>query len=161
LPRSPDDAEILDVLGVTLNLLIEPSDPGIAALVDEAWRGDPPSDGAESDRHLAPGASLPAWPTVGLLGGQQILLGLHEHHPTPAAYSRRVDDDRDPSVETPDRTGRASPNKSMFDRTADQDLELWRHFAGFGGEDKNRMVTVTSWLLGFSYTLTFSHRVGR
>jgi hypothetical protein len=38
-------------------------------------------------------------------------------------------------------------------RTEEQDLELWKHFAGFGGEDKNRMVTIASWLLGFSAAL--------
>ncbi|RHW23371.1 hypothetical protein D0Z08_30235 [Nocardioides immobilis] len=30
---------------------------------------------------------------------------------------------------------------------------MWRHFAAFGGEGKNRMVTVTSWLLGLSSAL--------
>ena len=34
-----------------------------------------------------------------------------------------------------------------------QALDLWRHFAGLGGADKNTMVTVTSWLLTFSATI--------
>lgn len=29
-------------------------------------------------------------------------------------------------------------------------LELWKHHAAFGGEDKNRMVAVVSFILGFS-----------
>lgn len=29
-------------------------------------------------------------------------------------------------------------------------LELWKHHAAFGGEDKNRMVAVTTFVLGFS-----------
>lgn len=39
------------------------------------------------------------------------------------------------------------------ERNHDHDLELWKHFASFGGEDKNRMVTIASWLFGFSATL--------
>ncbi len=35
-------------------------------------------------------------------------------------------------------------------RNPDQDLELWKHHASFGGEDKNRMVTIASRLLGGS-----------
>jgi hypothetical protein len=35
-------------------------------------------------------------------------------------------------------------------RKQEQDLELWKHHATFGGEDKNRMVVIASWLLGFS-----------
>jgi hypothetical protein len=34
-----------------------------------------------------------------------------------------------------------------------QVLELWKHFAGSGGADKNTMVTVSSWLLTFSATI--------
>jgi len=64
-----------------------------------------------------------------------------------------MDDDRDPSVEAPDQTASALPSRPQFGRTADEDLQLWLHFAAFGGEDKNRMVTVTSWLLGFSSAL--------
>jgi hypothetical protein len=37
-----------------------------------------------------------------------------------------------------------------YGRDGVQDLETWKHFAAFGGEDKNRMVTVASWLLGLS-----------
>ena len=33
---------------------------------------------------------------------------------------------------------------------SNQSLELWKHYAGFGGEDKNRMVTLASWLLAGS-----------
>ena len=36
------------------------------------------------------------------------------------------------------------------DQDLQQDLEFWKHYAGFGGEDKNRMVTIASWLLGLS-----------
>jgi hypothetical protein len=35
-------------------------------------------------------------------------------------------------------------------RTAEQDLDLWKHHAAVGGEDKNRMVAITTLLLGFS-----------
>jgi len=35
-------------------------------------------------------------------------------------------------------------------RTVDQDIELWKYHASMGGEDKNRMVTMAGWLLGFS-----------
>jgi hypothetical protein len=38
-------------------------------------------------------------------------------------------------------------------RNPDQDLELWKYYAGAGGADKNTMVTVTSLLLGFSITI--------
>ena len=34
------------------------------------------------------------------------------------------------------------------ERHPNQDLELWKHYASFGGEDKNRMVTIVIWLLG-------------
>jgi hypothetical protein len=36
------------------------------------------------------------------------------------------------------------------ERSPDQDLELWKHFAGMGGTDKNTMVTIVSWLLAFA-----------
>ncbi len=39
---------------------------------------------------------------------------------------------------------------SVFARDPKSDLELWKHYASFGGEDKNRMVTINSWLLGLS-----------
>jgi len=29
-------------------------------------------------------------------------------------------------------------------------FEAWKHYAGVGGADKDRMVTITTWLLGFS-----------
>lgn len=35
-------------------------------------------------------------------------------------------------------------------RTADQDLECWKHFAAMGGTDKNTMITIVSWLLAFA-----------
>lgn len=35
-------------------------------------------------------------------------------------------------------------------RSTSNYLELWKHYAAFGGEDKNRMVTVASYLLGVS-----------
>jgi hypothetical protein len=35
-------------------------------------------------------------------------------------------------------------------RTPDHDIELWKHHAGFGGDDKNRMVGICTWLLGAS-----------
>lgn len=42
---------------------------------------------------------------------------------------------------------------NRYGRNPDQDLELWKHHASFGGEDKNRMVTIASLLLGFSSTI--------
>jgi hypothetical protein len=33
-----------------------------------------------------------------------------------------------------------------------RDLELWKHFAGMGGTDKNTMITTVSWLLAFAAT---------
>ncbi len=36
---------------------------------------------------------------------------------------------------------------------SDIDIELWKHHASFGGEDKNRMVTIASFLLGFSVAI--------
>lgn len=32
------------------------------------------------------------------------------------------------------------------------DLEVWKHFAGMGGTDKNTMITTVSWLLAFAAT---------
>lgn len=43
-----------------------------------------------------------------------------------------------------------SPTECFYGREPDQDLELWKHHASFGGEDKNRMVIVSTWLLGGS-----------
>ena len=43
-----------------------------------------------------------------------------------------------------------SPEKTFYGRESEQDLELWKHHASFGGEDKNRMVIVSTWLLGGS-----------
>ena len=37
--------------------------------------------------------------------------------------------------------------------TADHAFEAWKHFASVGGADKNTMVNVASWLLGFSATI--------
>ncbi len=38
-------------------------------------------------------------------------------------------------------------------RYREEDLELWKHHASFGGEDKNRMVTICTFLLGATGTL--------
>ena len=35
-------------------------------------------------------------------------------------------------------------------RRPEEDLELWKHYASAGGEDKNRMVTIATFLLGGS-----------
>lgn len=35
-------------------------------------------------------------------------------------------------------------------RSTSNYIELWKHYAAFGGEDKNRMVTIASYLLGVS-----------
>lgn len=48
-------------------------------------------------------------------------------------------------------------------RSSSDDLELWKHFASFGGEDKNRMVTIVIWILGVSISIisyTGSHLIG-
>lgn len=47
-------------------------------------------------------------------------------------------------------TTEPAAEKHLGRRTAEDDLELWKHYASFGGEDKNRMVLIASWLLGFS-----------
>jgi hypothetical protein len=39
------------------------------------------------------------------------------------------------------------------ERSPDQDLELWKHYASFGGQDKNTMVTIASWLLAGSVAM--------
>lgn len=39
---------------------------------------------------------------------------------------------------------------NQYGRSAEEDLEIWKHFASFGGEDKNRMVTIATSLLGGS-----------
>lgn len=38
------------------------------------------------------------------------------------------------------------------ERPPDLDLEVWKHFAGMGGTDKNTMITTVSWLLAFAAT---------
>ncbi|MFX0202763.1 MAG: hypothetical protein ACFFCW_42205 [Candidatus Hodarchaeota archaeon] len=38
----------------------------------------------------------------------------------------------------------------FYGRSAGEDLELWQHHASFGGEDKNRMVSIATWFLGAS-----------
>lgn len=38
------------------------------------------------------------------------------------------------------------------ERQPDLDLEVWKHFAGVGGTDKNTMITTVSWLLAFAAT---------
>jgi hypothetical protein len=38
------------------------------------------------------------------------------------------------------------------EREPDLELELWKHFAGMGGADKNTMITTVSWLLAFAAT---------
>ncbi len=43
-----------------------------------------------------------------------------------------------------------SPADHFSGRNRDQDLELWKHHASTGGDDKSKMVTVASWLLGFA-----------
>jgi hypothetical protein len=43
-----------------------------------------------------------------------------------------------------------SKNEDFRGRESEHDLEIWRHRAGVGGEDKNRMVVIASWLLGLS-----------
>ena len=45
------------------------------------------------------------------------------------------------------------PADHLSGREPDSDLELWKYYAGTGGEDKSKMVTVASWLLGFSAAL--------
>ena len=47
----------------------------------------------------------------------------------------------------------SNPQKVEHTWTPDQALEAWKHFASVGGADKNTMVTVASWLLGFSGTI--------
>jgi hypothetical protein len=42
------------------------------------------------------------------------------------------------------------PSRRFFRRSLEADLELWKHHASFGGEDKNRMVSIATWLLGGS-----------
>ena len=37
-----------------------------------------------------------------------------------------------------------------YGRSAGEDLEIWKHYASYGGEDKNRMVTIATSLLGGS-----------
>jgi hypothetical protein len=44
----------------------------------------------------------------------------------------------------------APTSEVFYGRDDSQDLELWKHHANFGGEDKNRMVAISSWLLSFS-----------
>ena len=51
-------------------------------------------------------------------------------------------------------TGAVEPQPGPFyGRSEGEDLELWKHHASFGGEDKNRMVTIATWLLGASATM--------
>ena len=38
------------------------------------------------------------------------------------------------------------------ERSLDRDLQVWKHFAGMGGTDKNTMITTVSWLLAFGAT---------
>jgi hypothetical protein len=50
-------------------------------------------------------------------------------------------------------------------RDHEHDLELWKHFAGMGGTDKNTMITTVSWLLAFSaaaiwYVVTDTQMMG-
>jgi len=42
------------------------------------------------------------------------------------------------------------PEQRHIRLTTDQVLEVWKHFANTGGADKERMVTITTWLLAFS-----------
>lgn len=43
-----------------------------------------------------------------------------------------------------------SAAESFYGRDPNDDLDLWKHYASFGGEDKNRMVTISTWLMGGS-----------
>jgi hypothetical protein len=50
-------------------------------------------------------------------------------------------------------------------RRPELDLEVWKHFAGMGGTDKNTMITTVSWLLAFAataigYIVTNSQMIG-
>ena len=45
---------------------------------------------------------------------------------------------------------------SKYRRTTQEDLELWKHHASFGGADKNRMVTISTWLLGGSAAILWN-----
>ena len=47
-------------------------------------------------------------------------------------------------------TSRPAIDERLYGREDDHDVELWKHHASFGGEDKNRMVAIASWFLGFS-----------
>ena len=44
----------------------------------------------------------------------------------------------------------------LYRRTTQEDLELWKHHASFGGADKNRMVTISTWLLGGSAVILWN-----
>lgn len=51
------------------------------------------------------------------------------------------------------------------ERKPEYDLELWKHFAGMGGTDKNTMITTVSWLLAFAaaaiwYIVTDTQMIG-
>lgn len=43
-----------------------------------------------------------------------------------------------------------SAHEDRDQRSISDYIELWKHYAAFGGEDKNRMVTIASFLLGVS-----------
>ena len=48
---------------------------------------------------------------------------------------------------------------------ANQRLEMWKYFSGIGGADKDRMVTIATWLLAFSagiigYVVTHLDKIG-
>jgi hypothetical protein len=47
---------------------------------------------------------------------------------------------------------RAVKHDEAAQQSLDRDLELWKHFAGMGGTDKNTMITTVSWLLAFAAT---------
>jgi hypothetical protein len=49
----------------------------------------------------------------------------------------------------PSSASEAEP-KTTRQRSKELDLELWTHYSSFGGQDKNTMVTIASWLLGGS-----------
>jgi hypothetical protein len=51
---------------------------------------------------------------------------------------------------SPDNTGF---NKNLSNLKTSERIQLWQHFVSTGGTDKERMITITTWLLAFSATL--------
>jgi hypothetical protein len=47
-----------------------------------------------------------------------------------------------------------SPENSTWENLPDDHaFDFWKHYAGIGGMDKDRMVTISTWLLAFSATI--------